>query len=292
MKKTNKLFNVFLLISLVFTVLGTIFSLLALFSTYTEAEANIKTTSFASILFIVFASLSFILTIAQAIVIKDYKVTRAKDNMIFIKVASAILILALLVLVLYDFIMTLVGISSSPVRFETWKFFRIIVSFLFIASLILTIFQEKIKVPSFVRYACALGPVAFCLFSDLAIYFSPGPGTVPEFFRITFSVAYIFGALFALYDFKWNTLGSSTKIYVLLTTFFVSFGLMISFSSIIFIFFGNLTSGHAIVNLFEAFVLLLFSIFALSKLIALKRAVSITAKSEPEKSDTPSPKKQ
>ena len=55
MKKTNKIFNVFLLTTLAFVVLGVVFSTLALFLTYTEFKGNIKVNSVYSILFIVFA---------------------------------------------------------------------------------------------------------------------------------------------------------------------------------------------------------------------------------------------
>lgn len=291
MKKTNKIFNVFLLTTLAFVVLGVVFSTLALFLTYTEFKGNIKVNSVYSILFIVFTSLAFLLPIAQAIVIKDYKVTRAKNDMLFIKIASLISIVSLTVLALYDLIMIANGVASTPVRFETWKFFRMAIVLPVAASLFFNLLPTKIKVYPFIRYACALAPIAYCLFSDLSIYFNPGPGTVPEFFRITFSIAYIFGALFFLYDFKWNDLESSTRVYVALTTIFTSLGFITSISSIIFMLFANLTKGHTMVNVFEAFTLLLLSIYALSKLMALWRAVSITAKSEIQKSDTPPSKK-
>ena len=287
MKKTNKIFNVFLLATLAFVVLGIVFSTIALFLTYTEFRANIKVNSVYSILFIVFTSLAFLLPIAQAIVIKDYKVTRAKDDMLFVKIAAVLSILSLAVLAFYDLIMISKGVISIPTRFETWKFFRMAIILPTVASLFFNLLPAKTKISPFIRYACALAPIAYCLFSDLSIYFNPGPGTVPEFFRITFSVAYIFGALFFLYDFKWNSLESSTRVYVALTTIFVSLGFITSISSIIFILFANLTKGHTMVNVFEAFALLLLSIYALSKLIALKRAIEITANSEIQKSDTP-----
>lgn len=287
MKKTNKIFNVFLLAALAFTVLGIVFSTLALFLTYTEFRANIKVNSVHSILFIVFTSLAFLLPIAQAIVIKDYKVTRAKDDMLFVKIAAVLSILSLAVLAFYDLIMISKGVISIPTRFETWKFFRMAIILPTVASLFFNLLPAKTKISPFIRYACALAPIAYCLFSNLSIYFNPGPGPVPEFFRITFSVAYIFGALFFLYDFKWNSLESSTRVYVALTTIFISLGFITSISSIIFILFANLTKGHTMVNVFEAFALLLLSIYALSKLIALKRAVEITANSEIQKSDTP-----
>ena len=287
MKKTNKLFNLFLLASLALTIIGVIFASLSLFLTYKEDIANIKVASFPAVLFIIFITVSFIIPIIQAIVIKDYKITRAKDDMIFIKVSSIIAILAILALALYDLITLAKGISQTPAVFETWKFFRMLTTLPIALSFVFNLFPNKIRVPSFLRYGCSILTVAFCLFSCLAIYFNPGPGDMPEFFEITFSVAFIFGALFFLYDLKWNVLDSSTRIYIALTSIFASLGFTISFSSSAFILFGNTTSGHTMVNFFEALLLLAFSVYAFSKLIALKRAVGITAKSENQKSDTP-----
>ena len=287
MKKTNKLFNIFLLISLALTIFGVTFATLSLFLTYTESIANVRILAAPTIIFIVFASLSFILPLVQAIVIKDYKITRAKSDMAFIKIASIFAILTLISLAIYDCIMLAVGFTSSSKQFEIWKLFRIIVCLPCIFSLGFNLFPTS-RIPAFLRYACALAPIAFCLFSDLAIYFFPGAGTVPEFFRITFSIAYIFGALFFLYDFKWNAYESSTRIYVALTTIFTSFGLIIPISSLLYILFGDAPDGHTVVNIFESIVLLFFAVYSLSRLISLKRAVGITAKAETKKSDTPS----
>ena len=278
MKKTNKLFNIFLIISLALTILGALFATLSLFSTYTEAVANVRILALPTVLFIVFASFSFILPIVQAILIKNYKITRAKDDMFLVKISSILAALAIFFLVIHDCVM----LAS---KFETWKLFRIIIGIPFIFNLIFNIFPNK--VPSFVRYACALSPIAFCLFSNLAIYFHPGPGPVPEFFRITFSVVYIFGALFFLYDFKWNSYESSTRIYVALTTIFTSLGFIVSISSLLYIAFGDMAFGHSVVTFFEAFVLILFATYALSKVFALKRAVGITTSLENKKTDTP-----
>ncbi len=279
MKKTNKLFNIFLFVSLGLTIFATVFSILSLCLTYTETIANIKVTNVFSLIFITFTTLAVAIPIAQSIVIKDFKITRAKNNMVFLKVASVLLMVALLALALYDFIAFCKGLSSKPSTFATWKFFRIFITFPFVISLVLSLFPQA-RTPSFVRYCCALTPVAWALFSVLAIYFHQGPTPVPEFFRITFSIIYIFASLFFLYDFKWNNMESSTRIYVALVSIFTIFTFIISVSSIIFLVVDETNDTNTVINVIEILTSIALSLYGLSKLIAFKRAVAITAKNE------------
>ena len=278
MKKTNKIFNIFLFASLILTLFALVFTTLSICLTYKESVSNIQVSSPFSILFIVFLALALALPIAQAIVIKDYKITRAKDT-IFLKLAAIITVAALGTLSFYDFISAIKGISSSPSIFETWRFIRILASIPFIISLVLNSFKKQIKINSFIRYTVSLFSTAWILFSLLSIYFHKGSPPIPEYFRIMLSFNYIFGALFFLYDFKWNDFESSTRIYVALTTLFTTFSFVFATSALIgnFAVFSEKTTS---ISVFEVILCLTFGIYGLAKLLSIKKAVCITAKQE------------
>lgn len=278
MKRTNKLFNIFLLASLATTLSATTLASLSICLTYRESISNIKVFSPFSILFIVFLVFALALPIVQAIIIKDYKVTRAKDT-VLLKIASAITIAMLTILSLYDFVSMVKGLSMAPSIFETWRFIRIFASFPFIMFLVFNSFKKQIKINNYVRYAVSLFSTAWILFSLLAIYFHKGSPPIPEYFRIMLSFNYIFGALFFLYDFKWNDFVSSTRIYIALTTLFTTFSFTFSISALI----GNIkmfSEKTTSISIFEILVCLAFGIYGLAKLLSLKQAVSITTKQE------------
>lgn len=284
MKKTNLLFNVFLLLTLFLSVITLILASLSLSLTYSEGIANIKVSSPISIIYIVFMTLSVLVPIVQAFVIKDYKITRAKSNTVFLKISSALVACALLVLAIYDLISIGKDALSNPhYSIETWRLLRTIIAIPSIFSIILNAFMKNARIPSFVRYACSISPVAWTLFSVLAIYFHQGPTPVPEFFKIMFSLVYIFGALFFLYDFKWNCLISNTKFYVAIVTLFTSFAFIVSLSSLVSLTLGGLTSDHTVISAVEMIATLSLGIYGLAKLLSIKRAISVTAKQEKAK---------
>lgn len=283
MKRTNKLFNIFLLASLATTLLATTLASLSICLTYRESIANIKVLSPVSILFIVFIVFALALPIVQAIIIKDYKVTRAKDT-VLLKIASAITIAMLALLSLYDFVSMVKGLSMAPSIFETWRFIRIFASFPFIMFLVFNSFKKQIKINNYVRYAVSLFSTAWILFSLLAIYFHKGSPPIPEYFRIMLSFNYIFGALFFLYDFKWNDFVSNTRVYIALTSLFTTFSFVFSISALI----GNIrmfSEKTTSISIFEILVCLAFGIYGLSKLLSIKQAVSITATQEKAKEE-------
>ena len=285
MKKTNLLFNIFLSITLFLSVIALIFASLSLSLAYSETIANIKVNSPFSIIFIIFLSLSVLLPVVQAFVIKDYKITRAKENTIALKIASVLVICALAVLSVYDFTMATKSLFDSAFPFEAWKFLRIIMAILFSISMILKSFLSKARIPSAIRHALSISPVAWTLFSVLAIYFSKSAAPVPEVFKILFSLLYIFGALFFLYDFKWISLTSNTKFYIAITTIFTSFTFIVSLSSLIGLMFGGLSSDHTIINAVEMATAFMLGVFGLAKILSIKRAIRVTAKQEVEKSE-------
>ncbi len=283
MKRTNKLFNIFLLVSLALMLLATTLASLSICLTYRESISNIKVSSPFSILFIVFLVLALALPILQAILIKDYKITRTKET-VLLKIASFTVIATLSILSLYDFVSAIENLSMTPSIFETWKFIRIFASVPFIMSLVFTSFKKQIRINTFVRYAVSLFSTVWILFSLLAIYFQKGSPPIPEYFRIMLSFNYIFGALFFLYDFKWNDFVSSTRIYIALTTLFTSFSFVFAISSLI----GNIrmfSEKTTSVSIFEILVCLSFGIYGLAKLLSIKQAVCITAKQEKAKED-------
>ena len=283
MKRTNKLLNIFLLASLALTLLATTFASLSVCLTYKESISNIKISSPFSIFFIIFIVSALALPIAQAIIIKDYKITRAKDT-IFLKIAAIITIVALAVLSLYDFISAVSGISTNPPIFETWRFIRIFAAVPFIASLVFTAFKKQIKVNNYIRYVVSLFSTAWILFSLLAIYFHKGSPPIPEYFRIMLSFNYIFGALFFLYDFKWNDFASSTRVYIALTTLFTTFSFVFATAGLI----GNIrmfSEATTSISIYEIGVCLAFGVFGLAKLTSIKQAVCITTKQEKAKEE-------
>ncbi|MBQ8546143.1 MAG: hypothetical protein IJ437_04300 [Clostridia bacterium] len=280
MKKTNSLFNIFLSITLFSSVIALIFASLSLSLRYSEVIANIKVNSPISIVFIIFMTLSVLLPVVQAFVIKDYKITRIKNDTIFSKISSILVSCLLFALSIADLVSIGKGASSNPYySLEIWKLLRAFIAVPFILSLIFNSFLRNARIPAFVRYACSISPIAWTLFSVLAIYFHKGPAPMPEFFRIMFSLVYIFSALFFLYDFKWNYLTSNTKFYVAISTIFTSFSFIVSISSLVGLIFG-LSSNHIVISAVEMIASFSLGIYSLARLLSIKRAVSITAKQE------------
>lgn len=283
MKKTNLLLNIFLSITIFLSVIALIFASLSLSLTYTESVANIKTSSPFSIIFFVFLSLSVALPIVQAFVIKDYKITRTNETTVALKISSVLVVTALIALSIYDFILLTKGLFDPSYPFEIWKLLRIFISIPFCINMIFKSFLRNARIPSFVRHALSITPVAWTLFSVLAIYFSKNAAPIPEFFKILFTLLYIFGALFFLYDFKWNYLMSNTKFYVAITMVFTSFAFIVPLSSFAGLMFGGISSTHIVISVVEMISAISLGIFGLAKILSIKHAISITAKQEEAK---------
>ena len=123
-----------------------------------------------------------------------------------------------------------------------------------------------------------------------------------EYMRVSYSVAFILVTIFFLYDFKWNYLETSFRVYSATTTVTAVFSLVLSIASIVAVIArrdclmitnywdferGTISFRYGIfdiyaVNLFEIIVLLAFGILILSKVISIFQTVVHVAKSKNE----------
>ena len=304
MKKSLLFYKIFMPLTLGLTVVALTFSIQSLLITFDMNIGNIKVSHPLAILFIVFISLSLIAPIVLSILAKETKIiTRTKNSSTFHKIAIIILIAALACVTVFDSVILvkeLIKLSSALARdakltlfeglsqyFEAARLLRMILSIPFIAYLVFELTGNKSKSTFATRAFCNSMAILWCAITPVVFYFFNGSPPITEYMHITYSIAFIFIAIFFLYDFKWNYLETSFRIYSPITTITAIYSLVISIASIIAViarrdsliitnfwdYLGGATDFrygifdiHA-VNLFEIILLLAFGVFALSKVI-------------------------
>ena len=272
MKKTNELFKILIPVMLATTAIAAIVSSLALCLTYTRASGNIDMKSALAIFFVTAFLIALVVPILFVIAFKDLKITRTKRDLMFGKVASALFVISLVVFTFSDIVyMTsdVIGSSSLPV----WRFFRALVSVFVMAFAVIELLPSKTNVPPFVKNLVNGAVPVYLAFSILSLYFNPT--YIPEYFKILYTVAYSILTLFFLYDFKWRLVPTNAKAYTAISTMAFTLPVIISLSSIVVFIFRNddLSQARITVSIFEMIFVLTLGIYALSKVLAVKKTV-------------------
>ncbi len=301
MKKSKQLYSIFLPIIFGVGVLGIVFNTLALSLAYSSDISNIRVSSPFSILFIVFTSLSFIAPIVLAVLSKETKIiTRTKSGSIFSKVASAIVIISIVTLMVYDAIILIKEFNLAneifkasfeatlgdclKQYFEVWRLFRVLLTIPFVGHLILLYLPKNAKMSPTIKAPLHMGAILWCIVTPIIIYFYGGTPPMPEYFRVTFSIMFILFTLFLLFDFKWIYFESSIRVYSALTAITFSFAFIISLGTLIGIIAnrGVLTLTEISVSVFEIVASLSLAIYILSKWLEISNTVNIVFKKEQE----------
>lgn len=312
MERSKSLFKIFMPITLGLTVIGLIFGALSLILTYSQDTGNIKLGSAFSILFIVFTSLALVAPIVLSILAKDTNIiTRTPKTSLLFKIASGIVIGALVALFVFDCIVLVKELNLANEHynnlvdqgklasdawsegfnrhFEFWRVARMVLSIPFIAHLVFGFLPSKIRLPMPLKTVCHSLSILWCTATPIIIYFFKGSPPTTEYFRVVYSMAFIMLTLFLLYDFKWLYLETSFRVYSAVTIIATSFSLIASISTIIAMIirsdsliitdaskYQSIFDIHCI-NIFEIFVVLALGILALSRVLLILKTVKIVA---------------
>lgn len=301
MKRSNLLFKIFMPVTLGLTILALIFNALSLILTYSQDTGNIRLSSVFSILFIVFTSLSIILPIILSVLAKETSIiARTPSKSLFSIVASGIAITVLIALAIFDCVILtkeLMMVSTSNTFFESlsqyfefWRLARVVLTIPFIVHLVIGILPSKLRVPMPLKAFCHSMAILWCTITPVIVYFFKGTPPTTEYLRITYSILFIFLTFFFLYDFKWNYLETSFRVYSAITTIAASFTLIISLASLISIIargdyllitdaekYQSIFDIHCI-SFFEILTALALGVLALSKVVSIFKTVNIVAK--------------
>ena len=278
MKRTNKLFKLFIPLLLFCTLLAIVFSSLALCLTFYEDTGNINMKSPLAIFFVIFILIALALPAVFAILFSDLKITRTKRDLPIIKLAASILLVSLIAFEVYDMIF------MGKIGFEIWRFFRLLISFLLLIHLVFSILPSKTNIAPFAKHCANASMPIFSILSILAIYFYGGAIPIPEYFKILFVMAYSFIALFFLYDFKWKIMKTNPKSYVAIASMAFVFSSTVSTTSLIAIIAKPdlFPQSKLVISVFEMVLLLAFSFVCLAKVIAVKKTVAHVIKASEE----------
>lgn len=249
------------------TVLAVIFASLALCLTYSPDHGNINMKSPYAIFFVTTVLIALIVPPLFVVGFKDLKITRTRRDLIFSRVASMLLLIGTFAYTLTDMVYMTSG------EFEVWRFFRALVAIFVIIFGLLDFLPSKTKVSTTVKnFVNGCVPVYTAL-SILALYFNPT--YVPEYFKILYVVAYSILTLFFLYDFKWRLIKTNAKAYTAISAMTFVFSAIISLTSIVGFICKNdyFAQSEITVSLFEMIFVLILGIYALSKVIAIKKTV-------------------
>ena len=249
------------------TVLAVIFASLALCLTYSPDHGNINMKSPYAVFFVTTVLIALVVPPLFVVGFKDLKITRTRRDLIFGRVASMLLLIGTFAYTLTDMVYMTSG------EFEVWRFFRALVAIFVIIFGLLDFLPSKTKVSTTVKnFVNGCVPVYTAL-SILALYFNPT--YVPEYFKILYIMAYSTLTLFFLYDFKWRLVKTNAKAYTAISAMTFAFTTTVSLASIIGFICKNdyFTQSKITVSLFEMIFVLILGIYALSKVIAIKKTV-------------------
>ena len=186
-------------------------------------------------------------------------------------------------LFLFNFIQFVQLESSLP----TFKLIRLAVSVPFIAYLVIgiipkTIRRKKIEIPKWIVPIAALGAVAWCISSLLAIYFWEGASALPttNFFRLTHMFYLALATVFFLTEVGFEVFSKGHRLYVFTSTCLFIVTVTLTGSLMIAKFLGKLP--EITISEFEIFVGVALGIYALSKLFAIQHTLQHVMK---QKSD-------
>lgn len=268
MKKTNELLKLLIPAMLIATAVAIIFASLALCLTYTPEDGNINMKTGYAVIFVITLLIALIVPFFFIIAFKDMKITRTRRDLKFGKIASLLVAISVFAYSISDMIYMTSG------KFQAWRFLRVLAAIFVIIFAIIEFLPSKIKISTFAKnFTNGCVPI-YTAFSILALYFDPT--SIPEYFKILYTIAYAILTLFVLYDFKWRLVTTNAKAYTAISTMAFALPVIISLSSISgFIFRNNdLKQENIVVSIFEMILVLTFGIYALSKVFAIKATVN------------------
>lgn len=267
MKKTNELFKILIPVMLVATVIAAVFSALALCLTYSVDHGNIDMKSAYAVFFVTTFLIALVAPILIVIMFKDLKITRTRRDLLFGKIASTLLLILLFTYTLTDII------YMTASTFQVWRFFRALIAILVMVFAVIEILPSKTKISPFIKNVANGCVPIYTVLSILALYFNPYH--VPEYFKILYIIAYSILTLFFLYDFKWRLVPTNAKAYTAISTMAFTLPVIISLSSIA----GyiarskDFSQARITVSIFEMIFVCALGIYALSKVLAVKKTV-------------------
>ncbi|MBO5380194.1 MAG: hypothetical protein J6A90_07705 [Clostridia bacterium] len=267
MKKTNELFKILIPVMLGATAIAVLFASLALCLTYTPDHGNIDMKSAHAIFFVTTILIALVAPILFVVAFKDLKITRTKRDLLFGKIASTLVLISLFAYTISDMI------YMTASSFQVWRFFRALVSVLVMIFAVIEILPSKTKVSPFIKNVVNGCAPVYTALSILTLYFSPT--YIPEYFKILYTIAYSILTLFFLYDFKWRLVPTNAKAYTAISTMAFTLPVIISLASVAGYIFrnGDFVQSQITVSIFEMIFVCTLGIYALSKVLAVKKTV-------------------
>ena len=280
MKKTYKLFRLFLPLITSVSVLGAIIGIFMFIFNYRYDPVGhvygIRFNQAAPILMFALIGIALILSVVMLVKMKHTYITKMRRDSNVLKFASALAFVVIFILTVYDLYVLLASNATLSVA-KTFKVLRIIAAIPFLAYFVINVipkrmFKRRIFIPETIVNICAIGAIAWALFGLLAIWFYEGVGY--SYFKIVHIIFYVLFTFFILCEIKTQLIKANVKLHMFsaLLLFVVSF--VLTTSTVVASFLTDV-AGNPISN-FELVTAIALSIYALSKVFAYMYTLRIS----------------
>ncbi len=266
-KKTYKTMNIFLPIILGLGLLTVPFGILTFIFNYNSVTKNVNFAQVAPVLFLIILAGAIGVSIALTVKVKTFHITRLKRDSAFLKFASLLASIMVLVLFAYDFYKFLFTTDIISVL----KIIRLVFAFPFAIHLFLSFLPRRInrrpvQVPKWLSLGCAISSILWSLIGLMALYFSSIP---QNFFTITHTLFYVIVVLYFLFEIKFQFINQgSTRAHLITALLLFAFTMAVACSATIALMAGKISNVG--ISAFEFVCAWSLGLYALSRIFAVK----------------------
>ena len=282
MEKNYALFKKFLPLIITLAVVGLLFGVFAIAYSYNRALISIDFTDVIPVFWLGFMGLSYVVSFIFTFRVKTMHIKRLKKNSSFSKFAAILAAGLVTALFLFNFFQFV----QQKFQLPAFKIIRLLFSVPFIAYLIIGIIPKRfrrrnIKLPKWLLPIAAVGALAWCVLSILAIYFWSGEGALPttNFFRLTHMLYLVLATLFLLAEIGFEMFSKGHRFYILSASCLFVTTAIFTGSTTVGMFFGKISSEMSI-SAIEIFAGVALGIYALSKLFAIQYTMKYVIKQQ------------
>lgn len=278
MKRTYKLFKLFLPIILALTAISSIVGVFIFTLTF-NPSSGINFLQAAPIITLLLIAISVIVSICFVFKIKHTHVTKIRRDSNILKFSSVLAFVVVFALTIFDFYVLLYsGTVVNPAK--VFKVLRIIAAIPFLIYIIINalpkrMFRQKIVVPNTLQYIASIGAIVWALFSILAIWFFESSAYI--FFKVEHTLFYALFTLFIVTEVKAQLIKPSVKLHIITALLLFTIAFPFAFAIVI----GNINDiAITKISLFEYLTAMALSIYAISKVYAYQYTIKFVMDTE------------
>lgn len=278
MKRTYKLFRLFLPIILALTVVSSIVGVFIFTLTF-NPTSGINFLQAAPIVTLLLIGISVVVSFCFVFKIKHTYVTKYRKDSNVLKFSSVFAFVVVFALTVFDFYVLInSGTVVNPAK--VFKVLRIIAAIPFLIYIVIyalpkRMFRQKVVIPNSLQSIASIGTITWALFSILAIWFFESPAHI--FFKVEHTLFYALFTLYIVTEIKAQLVKPSVKLHIITALLLFT----IAFPFAIAIIIGNINDISVTrISLFEYLAAIALPIYALSKVYAYQYTIKFVMDTE------------